>query len=105
MKSFNVLTFDVNTNKVVPYDIMPYLIRTYNEVKEKKYKPLPTTFEEFRKFVQDEAKYQWWSRCEYEIILVDWPCKRKEEKWDVYGQVILNLDIVTNLLMENLNVA
>ena len=35
MKSFNVITYDFNSGKFVEYDIMPYLIRTYNEKKEK----------------------------------------------------------------------
>lgn len=45
--------------------------------------------------------YQWWSRCEYEIILVDWPCQKKSEKWDVYKQVMMNIDIITEILMKN----
>ena len=42
--------------------------------------------------------YQWWSRCEYEIIISDWPPSGKEEKWDVYKQIEMNLDLITRVL-------
>ena len=45
-------------------------------------------FDEFKKFVKDESMYQFWSRCEYEILLVDWPCKKISEKWDIYKQIM-----------------
>ena len=51
-------------------------------------------------FVKDESMYQFWSRCEYEIILVDWPCQQISKKIDVHQQIMMNIDIVTNLLME-----
>ena len=44
--------------------------------------------------------YQFWSRCEYEIILIDWPCQQKHEKWDVYKQIMMNIDIVTDILYD-----
>ena len=74
----------------------------YNEKKEKK-ETLPETFDEFKNFVKSEAKYQFWARCEYEIILIDWPCQKNHEKWDVYKQIMMNLHIVTKVFMENIN--
>lgn len=109
MKSFNVINYDCNANKFIEYNIMTYLINAYNERIEKHkehpdsdYFNVPETFDEFKKFIKDESLYQFWSRCEYEIILVDWPCKKHEEKWDVYQQIMMNLDIITNILMENI---
>lgn len=84
--------------KFIPYDIMDYLIRAY---KDKKKEKRPITFDEFKEFIKKESMYQWWSRCEYEIILVDWPCQKKSEKWDVYKQVMMNIDIITEILMKN----
>ena len=46
--------------------------------------------------------YQWWARCEYEIILSDWPCQKVEEKWDIYRQIMLNIDIITDVFIENI---
>ena len=102
MKSFNVIIFDPNSKEFVKYDIMPYLIRTYNKRKERK-ETLPETFDEFKSFVKSESQYQFWARCEYEIILIDWPCQKNYEKWDVHKQIMMNLDIVTKVFMENIN--
>lgn len=100
MKKFNVIVENINSQKMIPYDVIPYLVHEYKEAWEK-----PTTFEEFRDFVKRKAQYQWWGRCEYEIILSSWPNpkNREGEKWDVYQQLMLNLDVVTNLLMESIN--
>jgi hypothetical protein len=119
MKEFNVIIED--NGKFRPYNIIPYLVKRYNEKEDK-----PSTFEEFKKFVKAEAQYQWWARCEYEIILSPWPYtlspseRAKEEnnveawkehwkkhlnecqKIDVHYQVMMNLDVITNLVMESI---
>lgn len=97
---FNIIVYEPNSKKFEPYDIIPYFVQTYEELKEKKYKKVPETFEEFKKFVRDEGMYQFWSRCEYEIILVDWPGQKIEKKIDVWNQIEMNLDLVTKLVME-----
>lgn len=126
MKQFNVINFNFNAKKFEAYDVIPYLVREYyeqieqydaskRELEEAKtedeikiaksnldYWSVPVTFDEFKKFVKDKAQDQFWSRCEYEIILVDWPCQKIEEKWDVYDQIMMNLDIVTQLVIESI---
>ena len=97
MKVFNTIIYNINRRKFETYDVIPYLVNCYKEEKKK-----PKTFDEFKKFIERKAQYQWWSRCEYEIILVDWPCKETEEKWDIYDQVMMNIDIITNLVMESI---
>lgn len=96
MIEFNVIWED--NGKFVPYNIMPRLISRYNKKENK-----PKTFDEFKKFIESESLYQWWCRCEYEIIITDWPSKRVEEKWDIHKQVMMNIDVITNLLMECVN--
>lgn len=95
MKQFNVIVEEINSRKFVPYDVIPYLNRCYQEKKDK-----PKTFEEFKTFIEKESMYQWWSRCEYEIILKDWPNGGIEKKIDVHQQVMMNIDIITEILME-----
>lgn len=97
---FNVILWDCNSNKFVPYNIIPYLIETYQQTKNNKHIKTPKTFNEFKEFVKKESQYQFWGRCEYEIILVDWPCQKHEEKWDAYQQIMMNLDIVAKTLMQ-----
>lgn len=96
MKSFNVIVED--NGKFIPYDIMPYLVRAYNEEDKK-----PNSFDEYKEFIERKARYMYWSRCEYEIILVNWPGKTKSKKIDVFDQIMMNIDIVTEILMEYFN--
>ena len=98
IKSFNVINFGFNSNKFEAYDVMPYLVYCYkNEKKDKR----PVTFDEFKKFVESNSMYRYWSRCEYEVILSDWPSQKTNEKIDVHWQIMNNIDLVTNILMEN----
>lgn len=150
MKSFNVIRYDFNSKEFEPYDVIPYFVREYqgridtcNELKSELDKAtseteinlyrnalehwkVPVTFEEFKHFVKVESLHQFWSRCEYEIVLGPWPYisspsegydKSKEndldawkqhwkkhlescDKWDIHDQIMMNLDIVTQLVME-----
>nr|DAP34606.1 MAG TPA: Astrotactin-2 domain protein [Caudoviricetes sp.] len=93
-KSFYVINGNHNSNGMEPFNVIPYLLCRYEESKDK-----PVNFEEFKGFIEKESMYQWWSRCQYEIILSDWPCKHHEEKWDVHKQVMMNIDTITNILM------
>lgn len=99
MIPFYVIIEDFNSKKFIKYDIMGYLINCYNESKNK-----PQTFEEFKQFVEGKSMYQYWSRCEYEIILCDWPCESFKKKIDVHWQIMMNHDLITNLLMYNVKV-
>lgn len=96
---FNVINFDFNSKEFESYDVMPYLIGCYKNVKRKK--ECPKTFEDFKKFVESKSMYMYWSRCEYEIILVDWPCGHNQHKIDIHYQIMMNIDIVTDILMKN----
>lgn len=98
IKSFNVIYQNINTQKFEPYDVMLYLVDEYNKAKDK-----PTTFEEFKEFVKRKSMYMYWSRCEYEIIISGWPNKETQEKWDIHDQIMMNIDIVTNVLIDNVN--
>jgi hypothetical protein len=100
MKQFNVCIFNSNTKKFEPYDIIPFLIDKYNSISKL---DRPRTRNEIKKFINKECKYQYWSRCEYEILLLDWPCEKTKEKIDIYDQVMMNIDIIVDLLMNELN--
>lgn len=96
MKQFNVIIYDINRKKFKPYDVMDFFVDEYNEEKSK-----PKTFDEFKEFVERKSMWMFWSRTEYEIILSDWPPFGVEEKWDIHRQIMMNIDIVTEILMEN----
>lgn len=123
-KEFNVIIYDINSKEFKSYNIIPYLLRCYKESKNK-----PKTFDEFKRFITKNSMCQWWSRCEYEIILGPWPYiaspserydKKGEddieawkehwkkhlnecEKIDIHYQVLMNIDIITKLFIEIVN--
>ena len=98
---FNVIVEDWNKKEFTSYDVMPYLMQCYEETRKK---DKPKTFDEFKEFVRSKSMYQFWSRCEYEIVLKSLFGKSTEEtKIDVYYQINMNIDVVTKLLIENIN--
>lgn len=99
VKYFNVILYDPNKNRFVQYDVIPYFINCYKEKKKDK----PKTFEEFRDFVKARSQYMYWARCQYEIILSDWPCGKTTYKLDVHEQIMNNIDLVTTIVINNLH--
>lgn len=94
-QTFNVIFYNFNARKFEYYNILPYFIREYKEQELNL-----STFEEFKKFILDEAQYQFWGRCEYEMILQGWPNTDVEEKWDIYDQIKMNINVITNLFID-----
>ena len=122
MKSYFVLLRDFNSNKTVKHDIMPYILQTYKECEKKKFwwmfddpKIAPIAKEDFKYFVERVCKHMYWSRCEYEWLMISWPpgkmdtleqCQKiinSSTKIDAWDQIEMNLDIVTNVFIENIN--
>lgn len=98
-KKFNVLIWDFNRDDLVHYDVLPYLRNCYDRLTETGRRK-PKTLEEFKQFVEDESRYQFWARCEYEMILHGWPVQKKEYKLDVHEQIMMNLDTVAEILYQ-----
>lgn len=101
MKQFNVIFHDTNEGDFIKYDVIPYFVRCYKNKKKQKNKELPSTFEEFKKFVENESRYMFWSRCEYELILSSWPPikNEREKKIDIHWQIMMNIDNITDIVM------
>lgn len=98
-KTFNVLLWDTNRNELTKYDVLPYFRSELDELKKSE---RPQTREEWTEFVKRKGMYMYWSRCEYEIIVSEWPPYEKEDrsvKIDVWHQIENNLDIVVDILM------
>lgn len=93
---FNVINYDFNKKEFYAYDVIPYLLERYDKEDDDK---KPKTFDEFKKFIDSWAMYQWWSRCQYEIVLQNWPNGDVDKKVDVYWQVKNNIDLITEMVM------
>lgn len=98
---FYVIVDNVNRQEFEKYDVMPYLIRCYDETKKGE---RPKTFEEFKEFVKGKSMYMYWSRCEYELVLKPWVGHKNERKVDVHWQIMNNIDLVTKILMLNVGI-
>lgn len=59
-----VKRFDANGQKIVDYDVLQYRENLIKELK-RKYK----TVEEFAAELKSEMMWQYWSRCEWEVII------------------------------------
>ena len=120
MKKFNVLTWDFNTDKLEPYDVVPYFVERYKDRKKKanrksykkmveenpeykKHYGLPETLDEMKDFIEGESMYMFWSRCEWEMIVHGWPVKNNEYKLDVHEQVMMNIDTVADIVFDEVN--
>ena len=98
IKEFNVIIYNPNSNKFEKYNVIPYFVNCYKSQKKDK----PITYEEMKTFVTSRSMYQFWARCQYEIILSDWPCEKEKYKLDVHEQIMNNIDLVTEIVMNNL---
>lgn len=107
MKQFNVLLWDFNSDKLIHYDVLSYLRNCYKKYLQNSkkhsdvdYWKVPKTLEEFKEFVKKESQYQFWARCEYEMICHGWPVRKNDYKLDVHEQIMMNLDIVAKMLYD-----
>lgn len=108
LKKFNVLIWNINRDTIEQYDVLPYFRERYRERAKRniskkldsysEYYKIPKTKEEFTDFVKNESQYQFWSRCEYEMIIHGWPIKKNEYKIDIHEQIMMNIDIIVEIL-------
>ena len=124
MATFNVLYRDFNRKDFIPYDVLPYFVNRWKDKKFKFLKKDVKTIEDLKEWVENTSKYQFWSRCQYEILLAPWPFgsfKLKEDlkkiknfdedfykieniitnemkKIDIHNQIMMNIDIFLDVL-------
>lgn len=125
---FNVLRWDLNTDKPEHFDVLPgfrdSLKQRSAEWKKhakskrfqkyidsgqiskqdlKRYYEYPETFDDLKEFIKNESQYMYWAKCEYEMIVHGWPVQKGDYKIDVHEQVMMNLQVITELLWDELN--
>lgn len=130
---FYVLNEGINRNEFKPYNVMDYLIREYKEVKKSDRPTTFEEFKEFVKrksnyMYRARCEYEIllasWPFGSYRLyvelkeflgtnpdldkiadgIKLDNIIMRDMKKIDVHEQIMMNLDIVTRILMENVGV-
>lgn len=111
MKRFSFYVFykDFNTKCVNYYDVMSSLygsILTSKNKISKKWKEIYNvkTKNDLKMYIDGHFKYCYWSKCEWEFIVRDWPNtdEKNDVKIDVYDQLKPNIDLITDLIWEQI---
>ena len=92
-KEFNVIDYDSVSKKFVSYDVIPFFVEKYNGIKRGR----PITFDDFKEMILSESFRQFYGRYEFEFELVKSNCQKTV---DVDWQIRNNLDLVTEIVME-----
>ena len=96
---FNVLLWDINAKTIIAYDVLPYFQKCW---KKQRNKENFQVFGDYKQFIDNWAKYRFWSRCEYEFIISPWPPSEEQLKIDIYDQIKMNLDLLTEVFIKSL---
>ena len=96
-KSFYVLNWDFNSDELEQYDVLPYFRECYKKLNKNR---RPVTVNEWKDFVKNKGMYQFWGRCQYEVIITGWPLQKNKVKVDVWKQIEMNIDVIVSILME-----
>ena len=83
---WNVYVERTNTNKIEPYNIFNHA--GFKKQIEEAF-ALCKTKEEFAERLKIELRYYFWSKCEWEIVLTDWPTHVSYEEVKRLNQDVL----------------
>ena len=93
-----VIAHDFNSDKIVPYNIFynSFVENVHKEIRKKKI----TNYNELKEYIYHWSKYHYWSKVEHEIVVSGLCSKQdKEEKIDVDWQIQMNLDRITEYVI------
>ena len=101
MLEWNVYYGNFNSREIETYNVF----RHYGFVEQcrKELRKYKDDREGFLKEVRGWLMYFFWSKCEWEVIIQQWPNNERfhDKKIDVYDQVIMNWDKFADYLWEN----
>lgn len=91
---WNVFLYDGCRNNGMPRKFNIFNNTSFSKRINELFATPELTREEIEKEVEVAARWQFWSRCEYEFILLSWPTGPKEAgyKMDVFEQLKMNWD-------------
>lgn len=88
MFHYKVLKFNHTTKEIEFWDIGPTLYQIYKDF------PNPCSYTRFKKLLHDRLLSQFWKRCEYEVVVSDWPNQTQKRKIDIFEQIKENWDFI-----------
>lgn len=89
---WNVFIENINRRQIEIYNIFNHA--SFKKDCDDAWHEYNNNFQKFAENVKRSLMYYFWSKCEWEIILSDFPPSKKfqKKKVDVYEQVMLNWD-------------
>ena len=98
---WGVYVHNFNRNKIEEYDIfkhetfVKYLMEDYRNCETK---------EQFLDRLKSELRYFFWSRTEWEVLIIPWIGKKEEccEKIDVFDQIMMNWHVFSEYVWNNI---
>lgn len=102
MLKWYVYLENVNGRSIVTYNVFKHF-NFYKDVKEAINQI--ENKQDFSERIQRIARYYFWSKCEYEVLITSWIANNnfKDKKIDVYDQLELNWDRFIDYIWENKN--
>ena len=99
---WNVYRENFNHKEIEVRNVFECSIR-FNDDLIEIYKKYNNDKEKFLNEIKRSLMYNYWSKCEHEIILSSWPSREdfNEEKIDVYDQIMINWDIFSEYIWNN----
>ena len=98
---YNVVVHDFNSGEFVPFNVLSHgrLIPAIKKI----FKNVGEDRKKFDEELKNECMYNFWSKCEYEIVLSSWPPSERfeNEKVDVYDQLRLNWQVFSDYVWNN----
>lgn len=109
MLSFNVLEYNFTTRKIDYYDVLPYFRREWKSKDWSFDKDKVKLKKDLKDWIIRASHYQFWARCEYEFLMAPWPYRDETlkddlKKIDVHEQVMMNIDIITDILAKEFKI-
>ena len=98
--SYYVWIWNFNHDALEPYDVVPRFVESIKHYI--KPKDRPKTKEALDKILESDARYYFWAKCEYEMIIHSWPVQKNDQKVDVYQQLKLNWPIFLDFFWEQI---
>lgn len=101
MLTWNVYTSNFNGRRIEKHNVFDH--GGFLEDCRKAAKKCKDDRDAFSEAVQRSLMYYYWSKCEWEVLIRHWPPHEqdKEEKVDVYDQVMMNWDHFMEYLWNN----
>ena len=98
---WNVFRYDINKREIVAYNIFNHAGFVEDIEKMRKNK---ITSVDFKDRLKQVLMYYFWAKCEYEVVISSFPPNEnaKDEKVDIYSQVMLNFDIFCDYVYSNI---